>query len=459
MTTEPAAPALVERTPSSLKYRLYVMMFLQYFIQGSYLPVISLYLQEALSFNSDQLGDFGSALAIGPLLAPFIVGQIVDRHFSTQHVLAFCHLAGGVIMLVLYGQTDFWPIMILGALYSALYIPSMMLTNSLAFHHLKDSDREFPLIRLWGTIGFVVPAWVVEFWYLDGLEEEQLVSARGVILIFAGVAGLLMGLYSLTLPHTPPSGGKDEGVAPGKVLAMLRHRYFLTLVVISFLVAISHKFFFVWNSPFLKVILQKGGVLGAWEQRIASLGQVFEVVVMAGLGISIKRYGFKAVMLTGTIAYCLRCLVFATASAMSGAFPLVMSLVCLGQALHGFCFGCFLAAAYMFMDRISPKDARGSMQTFYGTFVVGVGMLAGGRVSGQIGGLFARPVDEPLLRQTLGIASTAGVTIEAGKAGAVGMQWDWTGLWLAGAFVAGIAVVGFAIAFPRTVADTEESSR
>ncbi|MFP6672502.1 MAG: MFS transporter, partial [Pirellulaceae bacterium] len=157
-------------TNSSVRFRLSVMMFLQYFIQGSYLPVASVYVQDALGFTEFQLGLFGSALAVGPLFAPFIIGQLVDRHWSTQRVLAISHLFGGVIMLLLYIETDVTTFVILGTLYSVLYIPTMMLTNSLAFHHLKNRNREFPRIRLFGTIGFVVPAWCVEYFWLRGLE-------------------------------------------------------------------------------------------------------------------------------------------------------------------------------------------------------------------------------------------------------------------------------------------------
>ena len=152
------------------------MMFLQYFIQGSYLPVASVYVQDELGFSEIQVGLFGSALAVGPLFAPFIIGQLVDRHWATERVLAISHLLGGATMLLLYFETRVTPFVILGTIYSILYIPTMMLTNSLAFHHLKDRDNEFPRIRLFGTIGFVVPAWCVEYFWLSMTCERE---ARG----------------------------------------------------------------------------------------------------------------------------------------------------------------------------------------------------------------------------------------------------------------------------------------
>jgi len=385
--SETDSPSM-EQTESSLKKRLYLMMFLQYFVQGCYLPIITLYLIDALGFSALQIGVFGAALAVGPLLAPFVFGQIVDRHYATERVLSFCHFSGGVIMLALFLQQSYWPVVILGVLYSILYVPTMMLTNSLAFQHLKDSDREFPLIRLWGTIGFVVPAWIAEGIFLRNLEGEALNTGRGIVLAMAGVVGLLMAAYCLTLPHTPPVKSDKKDLAPGKVLKMLQYRHFLILVLVAFIISIAHKFYFQWNSPFLNNVLGMGDVKGAWEQRISSIGQVFEVLVMAVLGFGIKKYGFKTVMLVGLFSYLLRSLIFAYASTLSAAFPLALALTCLGQALHGLCFGCFLAAAYIYVDKVCPLDARGSMQTFFGTFVFGLGMFAGGFISGSIGDYF-----------------------------------------------------------------------
>ncbi len=290
-------------TPRAIRYRLCLMMFLQYFIQGSYLPVISAYLEDGLEFTSAQIGGFQSALALGPLLAPFIVGQIVDRMFATQWFLAACHLLGGLIMIVLYQMTGFLPILLLGAVYSALYVPTMFLTNSLAFHHLADREREFALVRLWGTIGFIVPAWCIEPFYLSHFEGDALDKARGIVLIFSGVSGLVMAAYCLTLPHTPPAKDEQKEYAPGKVLRLLGHRNFAVLVGISLIVAIVHQYFWVWNSIYLRDLLDKIGIKQAVEQRISSIGQIAEILVMLGLGFLLKRLGFKKVMLIGTLAY------------------------------------------------------------------------------------------------------------------------------------------------------------
>ncbi len=411
-------------TPLPLQMRLWLMMFLQYFVQGCYLPVASVYVEKALGFSGLQVGIFGALLAVGPLLTPVLLGQIVDRHFATQKVLGICHILAGLLMLVLFTQTNIWSVMILGAVYSTLYVPTMMLTNSLAFHHLHNREREFPWVRAFGTLGFIVPAYLVEFWWLRGLAGEELNAARGIIFALSGTMGLAMGVYSLSLPHTPPQQRDDRRFAPGVVIGLLRHRYFLMFIVISFVIAITHQFFFVWNSVFLRAILDSGGITGAFEQSISSIGQICELAVMAVLGFGIARFGFKLTMLVGAVAYALRCVLFALVFSLDPPFAGKMALACVGQAMHGFCFGCFLAAAYMFVDRIASVDIRGSMQAIYGTFVIGLGFFVGGFVSGAIGQSF-----------------TVGSGDEAVR--------DWTGIWLSSAALAVVCVAGLILFFPR----------
>lgn len=429
--------------PASLRTRLAVMMFLQYFVQGCYMPIISVYLKDSLGFSGEGLGYFGSALAVGPLLVPFVIGQLVDRKYATQHVLAVCHLLAGVVMLLLYRQTEFQPVLLLGTLYSVLYVPTMMLTNSLAFHHLQDSEREFPLVRLWGTIGFVAPAWLIEFVLLRGLEGRQLDNARGVALAAAGVAGIVMAAYSwLLLPHTPPARDvqKNNRFAPAVVAGLLRHRSVLVLVVISFFAAIVHKFHFVVNGPFLTSLLRAGGEQGAWEASISSLGQIAEIGVMAALAAIILRLGFRLTITLGLAAYMLRCLLFVAADQLQEQFAVAMTIACVGQLFHGLCFSCFMAASYIFFERSTPAHIRGSVQNLYGTFVIGLGFFAGGIVSGKV-----------LEHYTTGTVSLEGQEVQL---------IDYTGVWLVAAAIAGACAVAFFLLFPpgaagRLLAETE----
>jgi len=417
-TVESVGPS---RSSFRLLGRLSLMMFLQYFVQGCYLPIASLYVGQTLGFTPPQVGIFVAALAVGPVLAPFLIGQVVDRAFATERVMAFCHFVGGALMLALYAQTQVWPVVILGTVYSVLYVPTMMLSNSLAFQHLKNSDMEFPWIRLFGTLGYIVPAYLIEFWWLWGLQGEDLGRARGIAFVFSGIVGIGMGLYCRCLPHTPAQKREDRPYAPGAVLAMLRRQNFLVLVVVSFLIAIAHQFVIVWYSPFMRTILDTGG-WGAYEQSISSIGQICELGVLAILGFMIKRFGFKWTLLLGASAYMLRCLLFSLVFSVDPPFAGKLVLAAVGQGLHGFCFGCFLAAAYMYVDRIAHEDIRGSMQTLYGTFVVGLGFFVGGLVGGQVGDRFSTQSD--------------GVIV-----------YDWTSIWLSCTLLCVVCVVAFAVLF------------
>ena len=416
-----------QRTPSGLRVRLATMMFLQYFVQGCYLPILSVYLQESLGFSGRMLGYVGAALAVGPLASPFVIGQLVDRKYATQNVLAFCHLSGGVIMLALYTQTAYGPVLLLGTLYSVLYVPTMMLTNSLAFHHLSDSKREFPTVRVWGTIGFVAPAWLLEFVLLRGLEGDALNDTRGVALACAGLGGVAMAIYSLfALPDTPPAKQVRENsrFAPAVAMRLLKHRSVLVLVIVTFFAAIVHKFHFVANGPFLTSLLRSGGELGSWEASISSLGQIAEIGVMAVLATIIAKLGFRRTITLGISAYAMRCLFFVGADQTREQFSVAMTLACVGQLFHGLCFSCFMAASFMFFDRSTPAHVRGTVQNLYGTFVIGLGFFAGGFVTGEVIDLFTQQVDGEQVR-------------------------DFTAIWLIAAGLAAVSALGFYLTFPR----------
>jgi hypothetical protein len=337
--------------------------------------------------------------------------------------LAFCHLMAGLLMFGLYTQTSYVGVMLLGTLYSVLYVPTMMLTNSLSFHHLRNQAREFPMIRFWGTAGFVVPAWVIELVFLQGLTGERLNAARGIAFWLSGAASLAMALYALTLPHTPPQPRAGRPFAPGEVMRMLRYQHLLVLVAVGFAIAVVHSYYFAVNGPFLTSILRYAGFEGAYEQRIASIGQISELAVMAGLGLLIVRMGFRRVLLIGAGAYLVRCLVFALAAWVPAPFA-KLALAAGGQALHGLCFGCFLATAYIYLDRVTPTDLRGSMQNLYGTFVIGLGIFCGGLVAAEVGGYFT--------------SNTQGTLAQ-----------DWAKIWLSCAALAAACLTALAIWFPR----------
>lgn len=427
-----------ERTSFELRVRLSVMMFLQYFVQGAFAPVVSLYLEKTLGFSSTQIGYFNATMALGPLCAPFLVGQLVDRRFATQNVLAAFHFLAGLLMLLLWMQRDYWPVMVLAAIYSILFIPTMMVANTLAFAHLKDRNRDFPIVRLFGTVGYIVPAWPIEMFWLPRFTGEALIQQRGIILFCSGIASIVMAIYSLTLPATPPAQKTGE-FAPLAASRLLFQRNFFVLVVVTIIIGSVHQYFFSWNGSFLHSIMEDAGIKSAWEQRISTIGQVAEIVVMFYLGSMLLRLGFKRTMLLGGLAYMVRCLVLAWAASLAEPFALRLGLALSGQALHGFCFGCFLAVAFMYVDRESPKDVRGSAQTLYGTLVLGIGFFTGGLIGGWIGTMFSTSLIERVTKVVDGVSKTESAEV---------VVRNFTAIWLSGAAMAAVGCLIFALFFP-----------
>jgi MFS family permease len=283
----------------------------------------------------------------------------------------------------------------------------------MCFRNLRDQEREFPPLRMWGTIGFILAQWSFEIIWLTPMKDATGAvppAARGAAFFLSGAFGVLFAAYCLTLPKTPPVPSAVAKFAPTEALRLLSHRGFLVLFVISLPIAIVHNYHFVWIAPYLR---HRAGIADEWIGRVTTVGQIFEIVVLATLGLILKRLGFKWTMCLGIVAYVLRAAVLA----LTPSTPIVVAV----QALHGVCFACFFAAAFIYVDHLAPKDARASVQTFFNIFALGVGLFAGGLFAGIVGEWF---------------------TIREGEI-------DYFGLWLAAAGVALASLVVFAAAFPN----------
>ena len=184
--------------------RLSAMMFLEYVIWGSWLPLLALYLSRFLGFSGTDIGWVFGTLAIASVTAVFVSGQLADRYFSTEKFLAISHLIGGLAMFALPFQKSFWPFFLAMLVHNLMYVPTLSLTNSICFHHLKDAKADFGRVRMWGTIGWIAASWPFVF-ILKGKENAALESALTGIFWMAGATSIVLALYSLTLPHTPPA--------------------------------------------------------------------------------------------------------------------------------------------------------------------------------------------------------------------------------------------------------------
>jgi nucleoside transporter len=361
--------------------RLSGMMFLQYTVWGVWLPILARYLQASpgdggLGFTAGQVGwILGLAGSIGALSAPFIAGQLADRLFSAERFLAALLVLGGAVKIVTAFQTSFAAWLLLSVLYSVLYMPTLSLTNSVAFAHLEDPDRQFPAVRVWGTIGWIVASWAFPlFWLLGDVRPQALppfyrgVEVAGVTgrlvdsLIASGVLSILYAVYCFALPHTPPRRDAVEPLAFRKAFLLLRRRSFVVLVIASLLISVIHQVYFMQTAPFFSS-------LGLQDSQIGpamTIGQFAEIAVMMATGWLLARLGFRWVITLGALAYFLRYLVFGTAT-------LPVGLIVGSQALHGLCYACFFAAAFIYVERIAEPDVRHSAQTVFGMTILGIG--------------------------------------------------------------------------------------
>jgi len=358
----------------SVKIRLGIMMFLQYAIWGSWAPVLAAYLQKELGFNGVQVGVIYSLLPLATIISPFIGGQIADRYFSSEKVIAVLQLIGGVFLLFISQVTDYSTLMWLMVLYCLLYAPTLALTNSIAFINLKDSEKDFGVIRVWGTIGWIAAGWALTGWRVLFVPEGAK-GFGGDLLFLAGVFSILMGFISFSLPHTPP---KKESASPWafvEAFKMMKNKNFLVFIIISFVVATELMFYYQLTSPFLES--SKIGLSPQSVPAVMTIAQIAEIFVMALLlPLFIKKYGLRNVLVLGVLAWPLRYIIFAIGSP---GWLVIASL-----ALHGFCFVFFFTAAFIYVDTIAPPDIRHSAQGLITFATYGVGNYVGAFFAGWV---------------------------------------------------------------------------
>jgi len=354
-----------------VKTRLSVMMFLEYVIWGSWLPLMSLYLSETLHFSGVQIGWIFGTQAIAAIVGMFIGGQLADRYFATERFLAGSHLIGGLAMFALAYQTSFWPFFLGMLVYMLVYIPTLSLTNSISFHHLKDAQEEFGRVRMFGTIGWIAASWPFVFILADKTGAE-LLNARSAIFTVAGVASLALAAFSLLLPKTPPSSSGQRN-APFEGIKLLANPAVAVLFLVTLIDAVVHQCYFFWTSPFLSHI----GLLDKWNMPAMSIGQIAEISTMAALGYFLKRLGWRTTMIIGILGHVLRFFVYSIGS------PVWM--VVGSNVVHGFCYAFFFASVYIFVDDYFPKDARASAQSLFNLLIVGVGPFLGNMLWGWLG--------------------------------------------------------------------------
>lgn len=384
--------------PSSSKLgRLSMMMVLQYAVWGVWLPILARYLQAApadggLGFTPSEVAlILGLAASIGAVTAPFMAGQFADRYFATERFLALLLVVGGVIKIITAYQTSFAAWLWLSVAYSVVFMPTLSLTNSLAFAHLENPDAEFPKVRVWGTIGWILASWLFPlFWLLSDVEltlmppfytgpEVENVTRRLVdSLVASGILSIAYAGFCFLLPHTPPKRDAVEKLAFAKAFRLLHKRSFAVLVLASLPISVIHQIYFMQTAPYFSDIL---GLRDSQIGPAMTIGQFAEIAVMVATGWLLSRFGFRWVIVMGCLAYAARYAVFAS-------IFLPVPVIVASQALHGLCYACFFAAAFIYVDRIAEADVRNSAQTVFGIIILGIGPVAGSYVVRFLNWLF-----------------------------------------------------------------------
>jgi nucleoside transporter len=399
----PASP-FPNRTPFARLFVLSLMMFLQFAVWGVWLPIAARFMsatleEGGLAFTDGQIALLlGTAAAIGAFTAPFVAGQFADRFFRSERFLGFLLLIGAGIQFTLAQVTGAQSWQVLGlelstyhlwlglsVLYSVVYMPTISLSNAIAFAHVQDSKYEFPRVRLWGTIGWIAAGWGFSaLWLTQNVSGQWLPpfyqgEERGVQFMIDSLnaSGFISLAYALlcffALPATPPKRDAVQSLAFAEAFGLLRHRSFLVLMLVGLAVAMIHNIYFMQASKFL----QQAGLADSQILPAMSVGQFSEIIVMALLGVLLVKLGFRWVMTVGVLAYLLRYAIWGTPG-------MPIEVLVASQFLHGFCFACFIAAAFMYVDRIAPPDIRNSAQTVFNMTIFGGGPILAGLLVSSI---------------------------------------------------------------------------
>ena len=363
---------------SSTKVKLSFMMFLEFFIWGGWFVTLGTFLSNNLSASGGEIGQAFSTQSWGAIIAPFIIGLIADRYFNAEKILGVLHLIGAVLMYQLSNAESFdvfYPY-VLG--YMIAYMPTLALVNSVSFNQMDDPAKDFPLIRVWGTVGWIAAGWIISLGFQwDSLQNIEGGALKNTFLMVA-IASAVLGIFSFLLPATPPSNKGDKSTSISEILgldalSLLKDKNFLIFFISSILICIPLAFYYQNLSPFLTELQVENST--AW----ASAGQISEVVFMLLLPFFFKKFGFKKTILVGMLAWVIRYVLFAYGDS-DGLFVMLIS----GILLHGICYDFFFVSGQIYTDSKAGEKYKSSAQGLITLATYGVGMLVGFKIAGMI---------------------------------------------------------------------------
>jgi nucleoside transporter len=360
---------------SGIRTRLSVMMFLEFFIWGAWYTTIAVFM------TAEKMGTLThwpfTVNPVAAIVAPFFVGLVADRYFATERVFGLLHLIGGILLLVAprtTGNPTLFIIILL--LYNLCYMPTLGLSSSLGFHHIADQEKDFPKIRVWGTIGWIIAGLFISFGlrsFVSGVQPEQ----TSLPLLSAGIASLVLAAFSFTLPHTPPPA-RGQVVSARSIIGLdafkqLGSPSFYVFIASALLICIPLAAYYNFTQLYLEAAKVKN--IAATQ----TLGQMSEMLFMLAMPLLFARWGVKKMLIAGMSAWVLRYALFAAAAPNA-----VYWMIALGILLHGICYDFFFVTGQIYVDKKSTPGIRGQAQGFFVFVTYGVGMLIGAQVAGNV---------------------------------------------------------------------------
>lgn len=363
-----------------IKTKLSFMMFLEFFIWGAWFVTLGTYLNQNLQASDFEIANVFSTQSLGAIIAPFIVGMIADRFFNAERVLGILHLVGAFLLYQMYQSTAVETIYPYVLSYMILYMPTLALASSISFRQLTDPEKQFSSIRIWGTIGWIVAGLSISYIFKWDAASSTAEGALKNTFLMAALASAVLGVFSFTLPKTPPVKA-TEGEKPSfasiiglDAIKLLKDRNFFIFFLSSVLICIPLAFYYQNANLFLTEI----GLENPTGKM--TIGQVSEVFFLLLLPIFFSKFGFKKTILVGMLAWAIRYLLFAYGNAGELTFMLI-----LGIALHGICYDFFFVSGQIYTDSKAGVKYKSAAQGLITLATYGVGQLIGFWVASFIG--------------------------------------------------------------------------
>lgn len=362
---------------TTIRFKLSVMMFLEFFIWGAWFVTLGTFLGSNLNASGAETAAVFSTQSWGAIIAPFIIGLIADRYFNAERILGILHLAGAFLMYEMYQSQEVGLFYTFVLSYMILYMPTLALVNSVAFNQMKDPEKEFANIRVWGTIGWIVAGLAISFlFHWDTAEAISLGLLKNTFLL-AGIAAFLLGLFSFSLPKTPPKVSNEKinigDIVGLEALNLLKDKNFAIFFISSILICIPLAFYYQNAHPFLTA----AGIENPTGKM--AIGQISEALFLLLIPVFFSRFGFKKTILIGMLAWAIRYVLFAYGNGGDLSFMLII-----GIALHGICYDFFFVSGQIYTNSKAGEKYKSAAQGLITLATYGIGMLIGFAVAGWI---------------------------------------------------------------------------